>query len=114
MGDANAAPMVITWREHGVGADADVQCRVQRARRAAMGPRAVSANRWAVTVGVSQETLSRWLRQARSVMPSPMKRTPRWTSAEKLRVVLAAEGLEDEALGALRRQEELHAAQLTE
>jgi hypothetical protein len=43
-----------------------------------------------------------------------MKRTPRWTSAEKLRVVLAAEGLEDEALGALRRQEELHAAQLTE
>ena len=79
-----------------------------------MGPRAVSANKLAETVGVSQETLSRWLRQARSVtgMPSPKKRTPRWTGAEKLRVVLAAEGLEDEALGALLRQEGLHAAQL--
>ena len=30
-----------------------------------MGPRAVSANRLAATVGVSHETLSRWLRQAR-------------------------------------------------
>lgn len=81
-----------------------------------MGPRAVSANRLAETVGVSQETLSRWLRQARSVdgMPSPKKRTPRWTGAEKLRVVLAAEGLADEALGALLRKEGLHAAQLAE
>ena len=81
-----------------------------------MGPRAVSANRLATTVGVSQATLSRWLRQARSLegMPLPKKRTPRWTGAEKLRVVLAAEGLEDEALGALLRQEGLHAAQLAE
>jgi transposase-like protein len=47
-------------------------------------------------------------------MPSPKKRTPRWTGAEKLRVVLAAEGLEDEALGALLRKEGLHAAQLAE
>ncbi len=79
-----------------------------------MGPRAVSANKLAETVGVSQETLSRWLRQARSVtgMPSPKERTPRWTGAEKLRVVLAAEGSDDEALGALLRQEGLHAAQL--
>lgn len=76
-----------------------------------IGPRAVSANRLAETAGVSQEPLSRWLRQARSVngMPSPKKRTPRWTGAEKLRVVLAAEGLEDEALGALLRTEGLHA-----
>ena len=81
-----------------------------------MGPRAVSANRLAATVGVSQETLSRWLRHARSVegMTAPKKRTPRWTGADKLRVVLAAEGLEDEALGALLRQEGLHAAQLAE
>ncbi len=81
-----------------------------------MGPRAVSANRLAATVGVSQETLSRWLRQARSVngMTPSKKRTPRWTGAEKLRVVLAAEGLTDEALGALLRQEGLHAAQLAE
>jgi transposase-like protein len=62
-----------------------------------MGPPAVSANKLAETVGVSQETLSRWLRQARSVegMSSPKKRAPRWTGAEKLRVVLAADGLAD-------------------
>ncbi len=43
-----------------------------------MGPRAVSANQLAATVGVSQETLSRWLRQARSVagMTPPKQRTP--------------------------------------
>jgi transposase len=81
-----------------------------------MGPRAVSANRLAATVGVSQETLSRRLRHARRVegMTAPKKRTPRWTGADKRRVVLAAEGLADEALGALLRQEGLHAAQLAE
>ena len=43
-----------------------------------MGPRAVCANRLAETVGVSPETLSRWLRQACSVdgMSAPKKRTP--------------------------------------
>lgn len=81
-----------------------------------MGPRAVSANQLAATMGVSQESLSRWLRQARSVegMTPPKKRTPTWTGAEKLRVVLAAEGLDDEALGALLRREGLHAARLAE
>ena len=69
-------------------------------------PRAISATRLAATVGVSQETLSRWLRQARSV--------PGMTAAMERRVVLAAEGLEDAALGALLRQEGLHAAQKAE
>ena len=79
-----------------------------------MGPREVSANRLAATVGVSQEPLSRWLRHTRSVegMTVSKKRTPRCTGAEKLGVVLAAEGLEDEALGALLRQKGLHAVQL--
>ena len=79
-------------------------------------PRAINANRLAATVGVSQETLSRWLRQVRSVhgMTAPKKRTPRWSGSEKLRVVLAAEGLVDAALGALLWQEGLHAAQLAE
>ncbi len=90
-------------------------CKVRVVQRL-MGPRAVSANRLAATVGMSQEPLSRWLRHARSVegMTAPKKRTPRWTGADKLRVVLAAEGLADEALGALLRQEGLHAAQLAE
>ena len=81
-----------------------------------LGPRAVSANQLTATVGVSQETLSRWLRHARSVagMTPPKQRTPTWSGAEKLRVVFAAEGLDDAALGALLRHEGLHGAQLTE
>lgn len=77
------------------------------------GPRAVSANALAEEVGVSQESLSRWLRAARSVggmTPSPRKQ---WTGAEKLRVVNEASGLIGSALGAFLRREGLHEAQLT-
>jgi transposase InsO family protein len=47
-------------------------------------------------------------------MTAPKQRTTRWTGAEQLRVALVAEGLADEALGALLRQDDLHAAQLVE
>ena len=78
-----------------------------------VGPRAVSANALAEEVGVSQESLSRWLRAARSVgaMTSPSKKP--WTGAEKLRVVTEASGLTGSALGAFLRREGLHEAQLT-
>ena len=78
-----------------------------------VGPRAVSANALAPAVGVTQETLSRWLRAARSV--DGMTRSPkhRWTGAEKLRVVVAAQGLQGPALGALLRREGLHETELT-
>ena len=80
-----------------------------------MGPRAISANRLALSVGVSQETLSRWLREAHSVEGmTTTKRRIKWTGAEKLRVVIAAQGLSETELGALLRREGLHAAQLTE
>lgn len=77
-----------------------------------VGPHAVSANALANDLGVSQESLSRWLRQARNVggMPSSKKQ---WTGAEKLRVVTEARGLTGSALGALLRHEGLHEAQLT-
>jgi transposase-like protein len=77
-----------------------------------MGPHAVSANALAKELGVSQESLSRWLRHARSVgaMPSSKKQ---WTGAEKLRVVTAAAGLTGSALGAFLRHQGLHEAQLT-
>ena len=52
-----------------------------------VGPRAISANRLAPSVGVSQETLSRWLREAHSVEGMTKKRQTKWTGAEKLRVV---------------------------
>ncbi len=79
-----------------------------------VGPRAISANRLAPSVGVSQETLSRWLREAHSVggMTQAKHRT-KWTGAEKLRVVIAAQSLSETELGAFLRREGLHATQLT-
>jgi transposase len=78
-----------------------------------VGPRAISATRLAAEVGVPQVTLSRWLASARTVptMTTPQKQ---WTGAQKLRVVLAAQGLSETELGALLRREGLHAAQLDE
>ena len=82
------------------------------------GPGKVSANVLSKEVGISQPTLSRWLRAAASVPKvSTKKSTPRaktWTVTEKLRVVLAADGLNDEELGALLRTEGIHSAQLEE
>ena len=80
-----------------------------------VGPRAISANRLAPSVGVSQETLSRWLREAHSVEGmTHSKRVPKWTGAEKLRVVIASQALSETELGALLRREGLHTAQLAE
>jgi len=72
--------------------------------------------------GISQPTLSRWLRDARDGgMPSQPKhhlKVPRrpgeWTSEEKLRIVVEAAGLEGDALGELLRQEGVHDADLAE
>ena len=83
-----------------------------------VGPQAVSANRLSQEVGIAQPTLSRWLREARSV-DGMGKRATRvdakvWSGAEKLRVVLAAEGLSETDLGALLRREGVHSSQLLE
>ena len=78
-----------------------------------VGPRAVSANALAEAVGVSQESLSRWLRAARSVGGMTPFRKKQWTGAEKLRAVTEARGLTGSALGAFLRREGLHEAQLT-
>ncbi|MEP7347640.1 MAG: IS3 family transposase, partial [Gemmatimonadaceae bacterium] len=78
-----------------------------------VGPRAVSANALAKEVGISQESLSRWLRAARSVdVMTPSSKKP-WTGADKLRVVTEARDLTGSALGAFLRREGLHDAQLT-
>ena len=83
-----------------------------------VGPQAVSATALAREVGVSQESLSRWLRAARSVgeMPpskQPHKQKRQWTGAEKLRVLTDAAGLTGSDLGAFLRREGLHEVQLT-
>ena len=90
-----------------------------------VGPRAVTASALAIEVGIRQPTLSRWLREARMLSGMAKKsrrpddrshpqRPQDWSPEEKLRVVVEASGLSDEALGAFLRKEGLHQAQLDE
>ena len=82
-----------------------------------LGPGAQSANVIAKEVGVSQPTLSRWLREAklrgRSKDEEKKRPAKRWTPEEKLRVVLSAAAVGEAGLGALLRSEGLHEADLT-
>ena len=97
-------------------------------------PCGISAKQLAVEEGVSQGSLSRWLRDARrlgSMNTNPSQHTnghkdpsavadqggksPRaWTAQEKLRVVLEATRIPEADLGAFLRREGLHEAQLKE
>ncbi|GMU03737.1 hypothetical protein KH5H1_78650 [Corallococcus caeni] len=89
-----------------------------------VGPGAVSAAALARQVGVSQPTLSQWLREAHKLAAMthpPEEKKPavpaapkKWTPEEKLRVLVAAQGLTGEALGALLRGEGLHEEKLKE
>ena len=86
------------------------------------GPESISATALAKEVGVSQNTLSRWLRQAseaRATVPPMTKKkkrqskgSTRRTAQEKLRLVLEASALSEEALGAFLRREGVHEAEL--
>jgi transposase len=98
------------------------------------GPRALSALALSAEVGISQPTLSRWLREACSVRavtadkpgfsrpssppstppspPAPPRRPEDWSAEEKLRAVVDASQLPAEQLGAFLRQRGLHEAQL--
>lgn len=87
------------------------------------GPEGISANALSNDVGVSQSTLSRWLRETRTVRSmggTENKRkgngsSPRqWTSEEKLRAVLEASALSEKDLGTFLRRKGLHGAQLDE
>lgn len=89
-----------------------------------VGPGAVSASALALEVGVSQNSLSRWLREARSLqgMSETSKGSKKgrerskkkWSGAEKLRVVMEASALTGSELGALLRREGVHEAELQE
>ncbi|MCP3913929.1 MAG: IS3 family transposase [bacterium] len=87
------------------------------------GREAISATALAQEVGVSQNTLSRWLRQASHATPTvagmkkkhaSRKSPARRTAAEKLDVVMRAAALSDDDLGAFLRREGLHEALLEE
>lgn len=85
------------------------------------GPNARSATSLSKEVGVAQCTLSAWLRRAMvgamtdndrgGGRRTPSHRRKRWTSADKIRVVMEAAAAGDE-LGALLRREGLHEADL--
>jgi transposase-like protein len=86
-----------------------------------LGPSAVSANSLAQRAGVTQSTLSRWLRDAKMASVSrgkskktgtPKRRARQWTAAEKLRVVVEAGTLDETGVGELLRREGLHTADL--
>lgn len=87
-----------------------------------VGPHAISAAALAEEVGVAQSSLSRWLREARTLGrmknektdPTKAKSTREWTEEEKLRVVAKAAELTDEELGAFLRKEGLHESQLNQ
>ncbi len=87
------------------------------------GPEGISANALSKDVGVSQSTLSRWVRETRTVPSMGGTQNKRkgqgnssrqWTPEEKLRVVLEASGLSEKDLGAFLRRKGLHGAQLDE
>lgn len=97
-------------------------------------PGGPSANALSAEVGVSQSTLSRWLREAtslaatvpqrkkkrrapasatgRSEPPARPRRPQDWSPDDKMGILREAEGLAEEDLGALLRREGLHQSQL--
>jgi transposase-like protein len=89
-----------------------------------VGPNAVSANRLSAEVGISQSSLSQWLRESggrmgRVKLGSPpsdrdARRPEDWSAEERLRVVMEASRLRDEELGAFLRREGIHEATLAE
>ena len=80
------------------------------------GPEALSANALAEETGLSQPTLSRWLREAGDDMVSDMKKKrPHDRSAqERLDLLIEANALPEEELGAFLRRHGLHQVHLDE
>ena len=86
------------------------------------GPDPISANKLALEVGVSQNSLSRWLRQAANIhhFQNPYeehfdmsgKRPIDLTAEQKLQIVIEAESLSDEELGEFLRRKGVHETQL--
>jgi transposase len=78
------------------------------------GPEALSANALAEEMGLSQPTLSRWLREAGDDKVSDMKKKrPHDRSAqERLDLLIEANALPEEELGAFLRRHGVHQAHL--
>jgi transposase len=86
-----------------------------------VGPEAMSAQALCREVGVSQATLSRWLRDAPTLSSMGSKKNERrvgaqsprkWSGVEKLQVVLEAASIPDADLGEFLRKKGIHEADL--
>jgi transposase len=79
-----------------------------------IGKNATSARALARETGISQETLSRWLRDARSLpdVPPDLRPPRNWTVEQKVRVLAAAAELEGEQLMAFLEREGVKLAEL--
>lgn len=94
----------------------------ERMVRRMAGAECISANMLAQEVGIGQPTLSRWLRDARSVGGMGKKKSKSgerakrkvWSADEKLRLLGESMGLADEELGEFLRKEGVHEATLLE
>ena len=86
-------------------------------------PNGVSATKLSEEVGVSQPTLSRWLREAGKVSfmskpdqkgePAAIRKRPQdWSAQEKFNAVMESYHLDDEHLGAFLRERGLHETHL--
>jgi transposase len=88
------------------------------------GPGGISATALSEEVGVSQTSLSKWLREASEVEGVTKringksrkarggKRPQDWTAEEKLEAVLESSSLSEQELGAYLRRKGLHATEL--
>lgn len=78
------------------------------------GANATSAHQLGRDTGIPQETLSRWLREARSLPHVATKKRPlkTWSLDEKVRVLAAASGLTGMELTALLEREGVHLTEL--
>jgi transposase-like protein len=82
------------------------------------GPYAVTATALSKETGVPQPTLSLWLRRTRDstlvTMAKETKQPGPKSAEEKLRLVVEAQGLSGDALGAFLRREGIHEIELEE
>lgn len=77
------------------------------------GATAVSATRLSTDAGVSQETLSRWLRDARNLKVVPKQQKPQRPPVDdKIRILATATKLEGEELAAFLAREGVHPGEL--
>lgn len=106
------------------GGDGDVVVTYTQGFRTRMierltGPNPISACALAKEVGLTQQTLSRWLREAPTLAPMSKKiergsgKGPKkWSGVEKLQIVLEAASISDAELGEFLRKKGIHESDL--